>query len=324
MASERLQKIVRENPSLACNANYFLNFLNYIEIILQNVDEINRENFYRNLKNLKVNINFEEMIEEAKKETIYEPSVDMASYNSQLNCISFNQNSFSYCYQLSRTTNNPDHYLWNDVNKAILHELFHMSSSSYDDTNKTSKSGLNFYDPNQKNFNSNRGLTEGITEFLAFSGFPNNNWYASGYFIESLLVQQLASIVDPKIIVNSYFGNLGIDKIKEELCKIIDDKELSEQLFRNIENNFFRIDMVPSSLLANIQRQFQSYLFEKLRKSNLSKEEIADYLEKYSKFVITSDMILKIEKNVDNYQELDESVKEFTQKKEELLQSRGI
>jgi hypothetical protein len=33
---------------------------------------------------------------------------------------------------------------------------------------------------------------------------------------------------------------------------------------------------------------------------------------------------LKIEKNVDNYQELDESVKEFTQKKEELLQSRGI
>ena len=194
--SQMLIELMHSNPSLNSNFEYYYNFLSYIEAI---IPEEFKSNFYNNLKTLQIelNLNIEPKTDDEKKfYTI------CGGYNTKDNKIVMSPESINQLKKISEVTNDPNTFFWKHFNKDLLHELFHMASSHYDKETGTSLSGFDKY-PANNIYDSNRGLTEGMTEVLSCCGIPGTIEIACAYYIEELFINQLIQIVGTQPVVDS-------------------------------------------------------------------------------------------------------------------------
>ena len=146
------------------------------------------------------------------------------SYDFLNNEIILNYEGNQKVKEISKINSNPEVFFRIEINKTLVHELLHMASIYYDKENNKELSGFDSY-PNEGLLNCNRGLTEGMTEVLACLIVPGSVEISCGYYIEELFVNQLALIIGANIMIDSYFGNLGIKEIKEKLSlRVIKNK----------------------------------------------------------------------------------------------------
>ena len=238
--SIKVENILRNNNDIE-NKDYIINFLNWLENI---IPEEYRTNFYRNLETLKVKLNFD--CDFSNIQTNNEKNETCAGYNITTNTLNVSPSYLKRTWEVAQKTNNPIAFYWREVSSTILHELSHMASSRYDSNTKISFCGFDIY-PSTKQSDSNRGLTEGMTEIIAMAGVPNTIEIASRYYFEASFVNQLIAIVGLNVISESYFGNKGTKEIEKELDKYGNNFLNSNLLFRRIstfENHIFRKNII--------------------------------------------------------------------------------
>ena len=299
---ETIQKIIKRNSSYIYNSirlgqvlesNTGINSNEIASTLLEWLESViplgERENFYRNIGTLVI-----EEVEEIEKENV------AGQYDAKENKI-----------RMLHPSKYETEY---DYAETLLHELTHMASSKYDfDTRKTI-SGL---DETVMDFRKrNRGLTEGITEVIAYNGVRNANEVRSGSCIEALIAHQLSNIIDPSIIINSYFTNRGTEDMQEELMKIGYDDEKAFELFRSIEANYhFARESEKENALGNIQSSLLDYFETRLKtgieNDTISPEQIPRLFTTYERSIITPSKMEKMGYNPEIFDGLQESVNKY-------------
>lgn len=283
--SMKLNEVLENNESIT-NNELAPNLLEWLEGIIP-VDS--RDNFYRNVETLKI-----QEVEELDSNDI------LGEYNAKENTISM----------LSR-----DKYVSDEeYAKTLLHELIHMSSSKYEKETMKTISGL---DESVLDFNKrNRGLTEGITEVIAFNGVRGIDKKASIYCMEGLLADQLSRLINPNIIMDAYFNNKGTDDLTRELRRIGYASDKAYGLFRDIELNFlFSRESEKENVLGNIQSSLLDYFEKKLKvgimNDTIPLEQVPALFDDYGKALITPPKLKAMGYDPEKFEGVAESVKKY-------------
>lgn len=309
--SEYLLYLVENNSNID-SKEYIYNFLDWLERV---IPENCRDNLYRNIRtlklSLKLDLNFDDISEIEREES--------GNYNTRENTIFFDVNNLKELWNIAISTENPKEFYYKHYSQTILHELTHMSSSNYN--NGISLCGFDKF-PASDEEDENRGLTEGLTELIAFAGVPNTIELSSNYYIEASICNQISQLIGFPIMLESYFSNKGIYSLKEKLCSIINDGNKAYSLFRNIELNYLiRNNQEKQSILGSIQMSILDYLEEILRnKDNI--EEIENMLNMFGNVLITKEKLELMQRNIINYPFIEESVNRFNSIKEKCLNKK--
>lgn len=258
--SEKLVQIVNNNDKLE-RKDYLLNFLNWLENCIP--QEL-RENFYNNLSTLKTELHLDLILPEDEAKLSYDTGGTVGSYSVRENRIRMNEALLLSTWKTAKTTDNPADFYWKEYSEALLHELAHMASSSYNKETGVRLSGFDKFPPILLR-DKNRGLTEGFTELIAMAGVPGTIELASGYYIEARLINQMIQIIGLDAFQKSYFGNLGTLELEKEFCNLINDTAKAFELFRNIEINYqLGEPKEKQNILGKIQMSLLDYLKKKL------------------------------------------------------------
>lgn len=315
--SEKLNVIVYNNNKLE-NKSYLMNFFEYIERM---IPEDCRDNFYHNLETLETKLNFDTNFLDL--EVNNEENINTSgNYNTKDNKLSISELSLKKTFEIAKKNSNPENFFWTEINLTVLHELFHMASSKYNKETEVSLCGFNTY-PTDIEEECNRGLTEGLTEVLSFGGIPDAIEVASGYYIECLFVNQLALIIEFDVILESYFANKGIGKMKKALNTIINNEELATVLFRKIEDNFYLGENdCKQTITASIQSILINYFKAKLLNdinNGVEPKVIKAALDRYKNMLVTNSLLQTINKKPENYIGLANSIMQFNELKTEII-----
>lgn len=306
--SQMLIELMHSNPSLNCNFEYYYTFLSYIEGI---IPERFKSKFYNNLKTLQIELNMDVESKSDNEERTY---VACGGYNTKNNKIVMNPKSVNQIKEVSRTTNDPNTFFWKHFNINLLHELFHMASSHYDRENGISLSGFDKY-PADNIYDSNRGLTEGMTEVLSCCGIPGTVEISCGYYIEELFINQLAQIVGTQPLLDSYFGNLGNSLLCKKLCEIDNDTSKAASLFTLIDLNYSLHEKnTEQTILGTIQSRLVEYYSQRILmeiENGALEEEIRKSMNIYKNMLVTKDVLNAMKKDPSNYPNLDESIEAY-------------
>jgi hypothetical protein len=174
---------------------------------------------YINLKYLSDNLNDLKINERYKIDNIFKSSKTLAVYNNttnEINLVDF----------LFRT-------------KTLYHELFHLSSSYYNDETGIYYSGFSQTQlPDRYNFG--RGINEGYTQLLTERYFPNDK-IAKSYYEEVEVTKRLEILLSEEKMTKLYFNAdlYGLEKEIEEEFDITEEEFL--KFLKNIDslsNNF--------------------------------------------------------------------------------------
>lgn len=315
--SSKLKDILAQNNNIEPK-EYFFKFFSFLENI---IPENEKENFYRNLKtlNIKLNLNYDFLsIEETD---------GFAYYNILTNKVEILPTGLKKLFRIALKRNNPIEFFIEVFEFALLHELFHMASTNYDEENKIYFTGFspNLLETKKRN-DAKFGLTEGMTEALAWEGNPNMRKKGLGYYNEPLFVIQLMQIVGRNLMLESYFGNKGTIGIEKELDKFSNGNLKSDILLNNIETNFWLLqeqNKVEQKLLASIQSTLIEYYKNKMlylvENKLITKEEVENSLAIYEEALITSELLKKRTGNIEIYIGLDESIEKFYLVKQEVI-----
>ncbi len=301
--SNKLIEIINSNQELE-SKEYLTTILEWLENI---IPANSRENFYNNLKTLKVNLDFDDVASKVNNEKAG------GAYNTRDNSIIMDKKTTLKTWEIAKLTSNPKESFGKIYSETLLHELAHMSSSKYDSKTGISLCGFDKF-PSDIESEKNRGLTEGFTEIIAMAGFPNVYEFSSNYYIEENLINQLIQIIGLDVFLKSYFENLGTSLLEQKLEKIIANSTLAFQLFRSIEINFQIRDLKEKqNILGNIQLILLDYLEKKCEilseKGDL--EAIKNILQIYKQMLITPKKLQLMNKNPDNYEGIVESIEKF-------------
>ena len=112
------------------------------------------------------------------------------SYDPDFNKLHLYKQNFE---RVIKKYNDKEYYL---ISKLILHSLIHMASTDRD----KKLSGIN----NGKE--NNTALNEAITELLSVMAYPKCDLASSPLCFETMLCSELAVVVSPKHLFNSYFN----------------------------------------------------------------------------------------------------------------------
>ena len=314
--SEKLTSILRSNNNIG-NNEVVVTILEWIENI---IPENARENFYRNVSTLRIEIGTEELESSKKKNGKFKAT---GEYDIRANIIRIPTSTIEDMYRYYEGLENKEEIIDQDLTHLLVHELFHMASSHYDPETDIRISGFDTF-PAKSKSDENLGLTEGLTEALTFLATPKISQFTSGYYLEGVFLTQLSLIIDFNTILSSYFKNEGITKIEAELNSIIPDKNMSYYLFRQIENNFlFRNYDIKTELVNTIQTTLIKYFFAKLEKEmtnqTKTKEELINMIDLYESKLITEDIIKSNGRNIESYLNVNESLEEFQKQKESFI-----
>lgn len=307
--SQILIELMHSNPSLNSNFDYYYNFLSYIEGI---IPDKYRTNFYNNLKTLQIELNLD--VEPTKNDDskFY---TTCGGYNTKDNKIVMSPENIRKTKEISKVTNDPNTFFWKHFNKDVLHELFHMASSNYDKETGISLSGFDKY-PTNNIYDSNRGLTEGMTEVLACCGIPGTIEIASGYYIEEMFINQLTQIVGTQPLLDSYFGNLGNNLLREKLCEINDDVAKASSLFALIDLNYSLHEKnEEQTILGTVQSKLVDYYSQKILmdiEKGVPESEIRKSMDIYKNMLVTKDVLNTMKKDPSNYPNLDASIEAYS------------
>lgn len=302
-----LTSLVNANPEIE-NREYIMNFLNWLESI---IPEECRDNFYRNIKTLKTTLNINIDLSQIEPSSIgYSTS---AGYNTNSNNLIMNENSLRTLWRIAQLNANPQDFYWRHYSQTLLHELAHMSSSKYNRETKISLCGFDKF-PSENEDDKNRGLTEGFTEIISMTGVPGTIEISSGYYIEACLINQLIQIIGNDVFIKSYFSNLGTMPMQEKLNEIINNPNLSHNLFRSIELNYSIRDInEEQNILGNIQLLLLDYLDKKIEMlvADNKADEISNILAMYELMMVSPEKLKIMLKDPQKFIGIDESITKF-------------
>lgn len=314
--SELLNNIVNDNPKME-NKEYIINFLSWLENV---IPKDCRDNFYRNVATLQTNLNIDVDLSNCQSsESEYSIS---AVYNTSSNSLTMKENFLRELWRIAQSNANPQDFYWRYYSNTLLHELAHMASSRYDAETKSSLCGFDKF-PSENEDDKNRGLTEGFTEIISMAGVSGTMEISSGYYIEACIINQLIQIIGNETFLKSYFSNLGTKPMQERLNEIINNPNISYNLFRSIELNYNIGDInEEQNILGNIQLSILDYLDKKIELllSDNIVNEASRVLTNYESMMISSEKLKIMQKNPQQFVGIDESIKKFTEIKNKYEQ----
>ena len=201
--------------------------------------------------------------------------------------------------RIAQSNANPQDFYWRYYSNTLLHELAHMTSSIYDAETKISLCGFDGF-PSENEDDKNRGLTEEFTEIISMAGVSGTMEISSGYYIEACIINQLIQIIGNETFLKSYFSNLGTKPMQERLNEIINNPNISYNLFRSIELNYNIGDINEvQNILGNIQLSILDYLDKKIELllSDNIVNEASSVLTNYELMMISSEKLKIMQKN---------------------------
>lgn len=300
--SEQLNLLINHNFNFSKYPEYTSTLLGYMERI---IPEGSRDNFYRNLLTLNLNLNIESIINSVDKKEKFNEEV--GSYNAKENSIIISPAYIKNLSELSIGRNDANTYFFTELNRTLLHEFSHMASTYYNKKNDDGMSGFGYINSNSTN-KAYRGLTEGMADYISYQGNLEMDEVVSNYYLEALIVGQLLEITDKDVMYKSFFENKGIDEIKKSLNTIINNQNKSNELFDKIELNFcIRNRELPQTILTSLENNILDY-YEKKIDTLLeeNKEETAiESINRFEQLLITNEKVEKTKRNPENYIELD-------------------
>lgn len=205
--------------------NNFVGMLRNLESI---IPEDSRENFYTNLKTLRLNFNHETMIEKQHG----------GAYSRKNNEISMDKSILNIA---GRKISDGEINFDEEMLMAMYHELLHMASTTRDDyggvggfqnIEKTEEGEFLYVDILE-------GMTEGFTEYLTLLSFGKENFETSSTYGRQInSMNHLSMIVGLEIMKKAYFNNRnGIQDIEKALQEI-DGKQSHIDLYMDIESDY--------------------------------------------------------------------------------------
>ena len=128
-------------------------------------------------------------------------------------------------------------------------------------------------------------------------------------------------------MIESYFGNCGIDLLTEKLCEIKNDKSKAISLFTLIDLNYFITDDGEQTLLGTIQSKLVEYFKLKILndiKNGVTEEEINLSIASFKNVLITNNLIISRGKNPSDYPNLHESIEAFSDLEKEIKDMASV
>ena len=296
--------------NMALNASNIAN-AELVGLLLERLEDMvgpsNMPSLYRNLPTLKIKYGD---CEPSKKTDRF---VCLAKYYPHSNVINFNRDKFLIFEKFDGEKIAYDKEEIKMYIITLFHELGHMSSSKYDHVHDVMLCGLDSY-PALKESDKNRGITEGITEYIALSLFPNEIPLNASYYIEYCFSKQLSTLIGDKKMFKSYFSN-NLSVMTAELNKIINDRDKSYLLFRRMEDSFhLSNNNVRQSVLAGVQSDLVDYLIvkaENMLKGGASNKQITYLLRCFENSLIDCELLPSSNKSPDNYDHLEDVCNKF-------------
>ena len=316
--SDLLEALIESNNEIE-NKPYVLNLINWLESI---IPYGHRNNLYRNIGTLHTELNLNvELVKRPEEQIFKEENSTAGGYDTRNNKIIIYKESLLELWQLAQFSKHPEEFYWNEYRATLLHELAHLSSSNHNKKTGITLCGFDKF-PAEKQEEENRGLTEGFTELIVFTGIPGRSELSSKYYFEASLVFQLIQIVGIDVFKEGYFSNLGISPIQEKLQRYIEDEDKSFKLFRDIELNFllrYSDENIEQSVLGNIQSAILDYLEVKLKRllQDGNFDVINQIIHNYQLGIITTSKLKMMLKDPKHYVGIEENQERFKKIKEE-------
>lgn len=248
------------------------------------------ENFLKNLSEVKFYFKDEFKIETSENFVV-------STYNPIDKEIYIPYNELQKLKIFSQETKTPDKFYTDQINSILTHEFLHLASTR--EREGIIYCGLsNLSDQNLMY----KGITEAITEYLALFYFPDVPLNYSNYKIEVLIIAQLIELIGKEVVLDSYFNNLGVNLIIEELNNLFSESKNSYKLINLIENIFYKRNTYYIQFdLGQLQKLLIKLLEIKL-KTISNKEEL---VSNFSKNVITSKKLYSLGQNPKRFIGLD-------------------
>ncbi len=310
--TQMLIEIIKSNKSLQNKDYDYTDILSYIE---GQIPEKNRANFYNKLKTLQIELDFDINREHLEDE---DELLKAGYYNIETNKIVISSEFIKRLREISLSMPDNNSFFTENLEKCLLHELYHMASSTFNEETGIYSSGFVKNCDDENIYDSNRGLTEGFTELLACCRTPFSNEITMEYQVEMMLINQLIQIIGIKPVYDSYFYNLGTDLLSEKLFEISPDMpEEAKKLFINIELNYL-LELLNSNqeqtLLGESQRILVAFYSQKIYTdiaSGVEEDEIKKSMSTYKNVLITNEVITKLGKDPSKYPNLNISTKMY-------------
>ena len=303
--SEKLNKIVNSNKRIIVPES--INILEVFNWFEKTIPKKYLDNFYSRLATLEMNLHLNAIYDKEILASDYGKVNSAGGYNVLDNTIILNPNSVKVVYQIAQKTNNSLDFFYNEIIHTLIHELWHMASSKHDWNSKVVVSGFDTY-PTDNVAENNRGLTEGMTEFLATCALPSRFELANSYYFETCFIIQLCVILDFNVLLDSYLENKGTKILEDRLTQLGFDSSKAYELFRNIQANYYLFNVDgKQNLLGNIQDSLLDYLDVVCALDNRK----ITLLDTYEKVLVTLEVIKGMNKKPDNYEGIDENIRRF-------------
>lgn len=284
------------------------NFIGMLRNIESIIPEDSRENFYTNLKTLRLNFNDEIILKQHG-----------GAYSPKNNEISIDKTMINLA---GKNISREEEIFDEQTLMSMYHELLHMASTTIDDfgyvsgfqnINRTENGEFLYADILE-------GMTEGFTEYLTLLAFEKENFQTfSTYGRQVNSMNHLSLIVGLETIKKAYFNNKNGIKDIEKALQEIDGKTSHIDLYMDIESDYkFGIgnELFDSSTLSTIEKRLLELSNKKLenmrnKKPNLSKEYVKKYWIDVSKTMNSVENLQLIGENPSFYKGINDVAKIF-------------
>lgn len=253
----------------------FLGLLRNIEIT---IPQDSRENFYTNLKTLRLSAR-------TMKEAVF------GAYLKQTNTICINKDAFNILNKDGAIQNNQE--LEDLILMSIYHELLHMAQTTRDETTNYYATGFQHIERNENGEilyeEELKGMTEGFTELLTLQAFGKKIYESfSSYGRQANLLAHLSLLTDLDTIKRACFNNRNGMLPIDRTLGAIDGINSHLSLYQDIEKDY-RVSEKKSisnssdaNLLTSIEMQLLQLSSKKIKmllekNPRMSREDISDF-----------------------------------------------
>lgn len=268
MSNDYLSETLNANPKLLqdLSANQYLQneFLGMLKSIETIIPEDSRENFYKNLKTLRIKID----------DTTQEQENAAGLYSGKTNEICINKSMLEKL-RMSNKSSDVEELKW-IILSTMYHELLHMASTTRDEKTGYYASGFQHIESENGEFlyaEEFKGMTEGFVEKLTVQAFRKETFESdSEYGRQMNLVEHLSELTDSETMKRAFFNNRSGMKSINKGLEELDGKESHIELYQAIERDFRSNDSryinngYEDTLLFSIEKKLLDLSSEKIKK----------------------------------------------------------
>ncbi len=285
-----VDEIIKNNNNLQLSSA----MISYLRTLEQIIPIDLRDNFYRNLQDVKVVFD---------KEILDNKNRSGGKYDCKTNTIYLDR---KFIIDDLKKAGLEEADISKTVDQVFLHEFIHMSSAYYDKENDTFIQGFE-----KKGEETNGGLDEGTTELLSLSIVqPRYNVFSS-YTLQYIICSQLFHLIGQENYLRGYYSGTQTKLIDDGLNHLINNVDFSHDYLREIESLHILINSpYESDSLYLIQDKMLDYLKAKLA-TLANQDEIDLLINQFKSLLITNDNISRLCYNKDKYIKLEKNEKKF-------------